>query len=671
MSTNDADSQTNKLKRKTIEYTVEKVSRPDPSADVLQTFKANSSHHFEMSNVWTVDVFPCMIPIVMYIILIANRHYPIVTNKEYSKISTATLCMYYLSIVYGYFLINDLEVRPNSSAHARAWKNNATKMEFVNFMKHLPVPEFIATILAQFTPCETERSKNVFFIPSAAGYDHDQYFGRVFPVKFFAEIHDCLANLSGGATMLQIRQYLYTRPLYTIGNDFTCLIPDLIGISLDQTTATTANYVNSKLYQVFNTLFNPVLFRDNQRRPSLAALSFESPSYENAHINAYDMMFSASGNNLDELEVVLHSVGAILKGTIPISGRLDEIISKGSGNSIFMHGYSTYPLPTWSHNEGATKPTTFEAVTDFRLVSANARAIDFCFLQRPAAAIPTTNTVVDVVYGTTEAPNVPVDLPENHVLTRHFPGSLRNNANANTNWPAHDSAILVSFDSAMNTAPPVLVLDTIGDEGLSAYLATLSGKVIESFELDGSTVEIPTYHRTIGPQNAQFADSAIPYKYVRPGSYYHPRAAGSVLPPLSRRIFPPTSQLTVSSLLHSRAMVMLPRFQRQINDTLGDVLPGMTAMPGAVSAHYCQSMIGFKCCDSSGNADAIDTVPGMTANRLLVWSPYTYNPYDSNTWPVNDLSQSRHYYLTNLRTFFGTDYNLVRVAHAYKALSVV
>lgn len=671
MSDTNANNPPTHLKRKTLDYNVEKVTRPRPSVDILEMFQSNSNIRFETSNTWTVDVFPNMVPITMYVILTAIRHYGQVTNRDFSKITPSTLCMYYMSIIYGFFLINDLEVREAPSAHARSWKDNSWKREFTDVLRSLPVPEFIGNLLTQFHAAETGRTKNVFFVPCAAGYDHNQFFGRIFPVNYFAEVHDCLANFSSSSTLNQILQFLFTRPIYTIGEEYTCLIPDLIGITIDRTAQNTLNYMNSKLYQVFNCLFNPVLFRDVQRRPTLAALSLEAPAYENAHINAYDMMFAATSNNLRELRVVLQAVAAVLTPSIPVLGRLDDFINESSGESILMHGYSTYALPTWSHGVEDNKTTTFNGFVSFNKITPTVRARDFSFLQRPTAAITTTHEVIDVTYVATDAPTVPVDLPAGHSLVRSFPGSLRMNADAERPFPRHDTTALVAFEDPFNTYPSVLVLDTEGNQGLNAYLATLTGKIIESFELDGTTIEVPTTNKSIGPQNCQFAESAIPYKYVRPGSDFHPRPANEIPPPLNRCVSSPSSRVVASTLLHSRYEVMLPRFQRMINEALGATLPGMTPVPGSVSARYCQSMLGFKCCDRSNNADANDNVPAMPTGRLLVWSPYTYTPYESSEWPVTDLSQSRHYFLTNLRTIFGTDYNLVELEHPYLALPVV
>ena len=251
--------------------TFQEMKIASPSADLLTLFQSNSAARSDTSNQWTIDVFPNMVPILMLVMLTALGHANKIEHRDHSKVSVATICMYYMTIVYGFFLLNDVYVRPAVSAHARSWKEISWKKELVKYLLTLPVPEFLVPVLQQFKSFTTDRTKNVFFVPSAAGFDHNVFFGRIFPLSMFAAIHDCTATLPGNSTRMQVLQDLYSRVLYTITQPaFTCLIPDLIGISIDQTTATTANYVNSKLYQVFNAVFNPVLFRDFQRRSSLA-----------------------------------------------------------------------------------------------------------------------------------------------------------------------------------------------------------------------------------------------------------------------------------------------------------------------------------------------------------------------------------------------------------------
>ena len=669
MSTNDSTSRQASLKRKNVEYKLEPTKRATPCVDLLKMFQQNSGAFFDSSNIWTIDVFPNMIPIIMYVIMTSIRQFKEITDNTFSKVSVPSICMYYMSIVYGFFLINDLEVRPASSAHAHSWKNDEDKKEFVMLLKSLPIPERLIPILSQFFASETDRTKNVFFVPSAAGYDHDQFFGRVFPMNFFSEIHDCIANIPSSTPTMQITQYLFSRPLYTAG-DFTCVIPDLIGVSLDRTTVTTANYTNSKLYQVYNCLFNPVLFRNLQHRQTFAALSLQPPGYDSTDLNAYDMMFSATPDNLRELTVVLNTIAAVLSQSNMCKDSLADFIASSSGISIMSHGYTKFMLPTWVHNQADNKVQNFGRITTMNSVTSSARATDICFLQRPAAALTTTVPVTDVTYTATADPATVVPLPDGHSLVRHFPGSLRAQVNAELVFPNHNAGAFATFSEYDSVVPIVLVLDVEGNHGLNAYLATLTGKVIESLELDGTVIDIPSTDRSVGTQNSMFADSAIPYKYVRAGTAYYPQAAGSVIPPLDRVPHTPSTRMSASSLLIDRNKVLLPKFQSHIHAALGVTLPGMTTLSGVVSAPHCQSFIGLRTCDRSAFAAADDEVPAMTENRLYVWSPYTFTPYESSGFDDIDYANIKHYYLTNLRSIFGTDCNLVAIPNAYKAFPV-
>ena len=673
MSSTSLTARLNALKTETATVTFTEVKTPVPSADILELFRANSAARSDSSNDWIIDVLPNMTPTMMYTMLMSIRHANATEQRDHSKSSVATICMYHMTIVYGFFLLNDLHVRPTPSVHARTWVETSWKHDFANFLLNLPVPEFLTTILSQFHAFETDRTKNVFFIPSATGYDHDHYFGRVYPLNMFAAIHDCTANLPGNSSKIDVLKDLYSKVLYTIeAPAFSCCIPDLIGVTIDQATPTTANHMNSKLFQVFNSVINPVLFRDFQRRSSLAALSFKSPTFPTNDINAYDLLFSATSANLRELKVVLQAVSAILVDCVPCKTTLGQFIAENSSSAIIKHGYSTYALPTWSHSEDATKIALFAGVTTHTLVSEEERAEDFCFLRRPTAAIPHNNNLEDLRYVSSDDQATAVALPANHRIVRTFPLCLRHNAAQASGFPRYNNNDLVNFADELHTTPSVLVLDTDGDLTMTAHLPLLAGKIIESFELDGSTIEMPNASKSLGMQNCMFADSAIPYKYVRPGSYYHPRTPGSVLPPLNRAAPNSKPRLPASSLLHDRLKIMFPHFNTAIREAgVGATLPGMTVVNPVNVLRYIQSFLGFRTVDGSSNTANLDAAPATPLNELMIWSPYTYTPYESDDYPTPDLSASRHYFLTNLRTIFGTDYNLVQAKHPYEALPVV
>jgi hypothetical protein len=663
------------LKAKTAELTVQEVKVPDSSADILMLFQGNSAARTDSANEWIIDVFPNMTEILLYVMLMSIQHARLTDHRDHAKASVATICMYHMSIVYGFFLLNDLHVRPSPSAHASSWSQTHWKHDFANFLLTLPVPEFLVPILSQFHACQTERTRNVFFVPSAAGFNHDHFFGRFYPLNLFAAIHDCTATMPGNSPRMSVLQDLFSRPLYSVANPpITYVIPDFLGITIDQAHPNTANYYSSKLYQVFTSVFNPVLFRDFQRRSTLSTLSLRAPPFPTPDVNAYDCLFSATSPNLRELRSTLQAVATVLSGNVVCKQNLGTLISSASGSSILKHGYSDFALPTWSHNENANKTVVFQAINVLASVSEADRAADISFLQRPANALVANTPIIDVRLATVAEPDNDVPLPANHQLTRYWPWSLRRTANPNPmiRWPAHNRHDLVQFDDSLHTTPRVLVLDTDGDKTVTAHLATLSGKIIESFELAGSTVEMPDTRKPLGLQNSMFADSAIPYAHVSFATRFRPRAPASILAPLARARPNPKPRLPASSLLYDRTLIMLPRLNINVVDpALPETLPGMTRRDNVSFIRYTQSFLGLHTVDGSDNNRNLDAIPGTSSDRLLLWSPYSYTPYESHDDVLPDLHESRHYFITNFRTLFGTDFNLVETKHPFEAMPVV
>jgi hypothetical protein len=650
------------LKAKSTELTVKEVKVPESSADPLTLFEANTAARTDSSNEWTIDVFPSQISVFMYLMMLANNTASLADHKVHAKSSSATFCLYYMAIYHAFFLINDLYVRPTPSAHAVPWNQSSYKANFAQFLLSLPVPAQMETVLAQLYATQTDRTANVFFVPTAAGFDHDVFFGRFIPLTFFAHIHDCIATMPGNSSRSAIMNDLLPRVLYRY-NDTDVVFADVLGFTIDATVNTTTQYPNTKLHQVFSSVFNPVLFRDFHRRSSLATLDLSSPnitSVDSAY--AYDILFGATPNNLRELKVILQAVSALITTTVPCKKTLSSLIAEGSGISILTHGYSDFALPTWSRNPESTH-THFGTMTRMVSLPVDRFAAKISFLARPARRPTTTTDVEDVTLTGADA----------SVTARHWPWSLRSQNDSQHPCPSLDD--FVAFDEYLTPNPLVLVLDVEGSKTITTHLATLTHKIIESYELDGTTIEMPRADKSLGLQNCMFADSAIPYKYVIPGSEFYPREAGSLPLPLKKARPVSQSRLPASSLLHDRTVLRLPRLlPRVIERVLPATLPGMTLADNFDWLRYIQSFLGFRTATPSQCTPSADSVPAMEEKRLYVFSPYSFTPVedDDQEEVANPrLSQSRHYFLTNLRTLFGTDFNLVEAKHPFEALPVL
>nr|BCB16795.1 capsid protein [Rosellinia necatrix partitivirus 4] len=672
------------LKSRTVEVSFKDIEAPDTSGDILTTFESNAGIKSETANEWTINVFPDFMVLITYIMLIVRRFSLADDARIHPKVSTPTVAMYYVSIVYGFFLASDCYLRPSPSAYARLWKESSWRHDFLEFLMTLPVPEDLVPLLAQFAPSETERSKNIFWIPSAAAFSLKHYFGRFLPLNFFSVLHDAASSLPGNSNKLAVMTHVLKQHIIRINQANPAyqthyLMADFLGYSLDQTTATTANYINSKFHQVFSSVFNPVLFRDYQRRSSLAEIGLNAPQFKAAEPNAYDILFCSSAPNLAELRVVLQTVSSFLKGNVACKKTLGQILSESSGIAICSHGYAEYHLPILVSNPAAAD---FSAITALQRVEFVDRAQDMSFLDVPAARPVAGAAVQDVQYMDNTPAEVPV--PANHRLSHVWPFSLFSNTapNANTVFPrmTRAAADVIIFDDSKHVYPTTLLLDIGNDGKSSSAVPLLCGKIIYSFEIDGSTIEQPNASKALGMQNVLFADSAIPFERVVFATKFYPRAQGSVPSPLARATANSTRSLPASSMMHDRTKVYIPRIHADIFNAAHPHVhiqdAGLTGIPGTTVRdntdwfRYAQSFLGFRTVDPSGIRPTSDNIANMEQGRLLLWSPYTYVSYEDSDDITPNYAQTKRYFLVNLRTFFGTDYNLVEMKHPFEALPV-
>lgn len=648
------------LTKKTADLEVKDVTIPENSADPLTLFKSNSSAKMSTANEWIIDVFPNMIPILMYILTISSAQAQIVDHREHAKSSTATIAMYNTAIIYAYFLISDVFVRPTPSHHAASWTQSTYKEAFIEFLLTLPVPESLETILAQFSPTVTERRKNIFYIPSAAGFDHSHFFGRFVPLNFFSAIHDCTATLPGNSPKHDVLNDLLTRELYTISGT-TYLVGNFLGYTFTPSTTSAtskSHHLNSKWHQLFNSVFNPVLFRDYQRRSTLATLDLEPTT----PTSAYDILFNATPANLREQKVVFQSIASVLSGKIPMKRNLCQLIASSSGTAIFQHGYSEMPLPIWSNEDLSAFNLTRSA--DIKTHTAQQRASHIHFLSRPATRPARSHHVEPTTL--IDDSNAPVALPTGNHFLSHWPFNLVARTDSTNPFPVLSD--IIQFEDDRHTNPKVMVLNTDGESTVTAHLATLTGKIIESYEIDGCTIELPRSDKSLGLQNALFSDSLIPYETVRSAISFSSTAANH-RQPLSRKKASNTRALPASTLLHDRTTIHIPKVNNDIVDNPSNIY-GFTSRP-TDWLRYGMEFIGFNTAHPGNVVSPAGLPSNIPTGELYVWSPYTYVAYAEFDEHDRFSGSHRTYFLTNLRSLFGTDVTLTEVVHPFEAFPVL
>jgi hypothetical protein len=662
----DVSSRTAKITQKstTIEYTESKI--PEPSLNFFSLFKTASGTSSGLSNLHIVDVLPNFLPIISYCMYHATLFYPLMESRNHAKLSVPTLTAYFMSLIYAHFLASDCFLRPSSSFYADKFLENNKQKEFLNFLLSLPLPDFLTPILDQFTISSSPRRNNVVFCPSAAGYSYHHHFGRIFPINFLTVIHDVAAETSSRTDInLVLAEYLDTT-LVHISNETDASTPvpfdlrpsNLLATSFKASSTSAATRLNNKFNQMFTSIFNPVLLRALQQKVSLAPVNLSAPTFATATHSPYEFMFSLTKNNIPELRVLLESVAANFKGVISCKSDLAAHYSNLSGTTIFNHGYSTFALPTFHHQTNATPttsrmkpiaPSDFAAALNF-LQTLTVTASSAAALKRPTC---------------TKSSSDNVDYTHSLLLI------------SDTDFPSDQDDIIPAlsdvhqYDDDYDLYPTVSVFNPFEDSSVDAYLTTLSGKVIESFELAASVVLHPNTDNQIGIENSTFLTSAVQLKFSIRATSFSGRSSLSILdrPRIEQQ------RPAAVSLFYDPSRLLLPYFTPTISLPLISGLPfGFTPLNSVSWSSKVQSFLGFKVNASLSGLPSSEKEqePAHTPeHHTIVWSPYTYvSPSLEDTDNTKTL-ESRVYFITNLRTIFGHDVTMTEVNGALDAMPAI
>jgi len=685
---------TEKLKQCQSIYVINQKEEPTSVANRLQQFKSNTAARHPTANERTFDLFPNMI-VPTTEIMLTSLEYATTLGAEmtgHSKISTATICFYQIFVLYGYFLINDCYVRPNPSNAAKNWLQSSSRTRMIEFIKCLPVPAWMLPLFNQWAASSSNKAANVFIVPTAASVRLETHYGRFFPANFFTLLHDLSATLPGNSDpTIVFSKLLYTQlsSVYLQGETrnyhYSVCIADLLGFTAD-TNQQDHEYINSRIFQAFESVFNPVLFRDQQRRKTFATTSlmpteFNSPD----EFNVYDYMFAFNEQNDSELFVLLETVAAALSSPASFTKSIGQAIATRSGIAIFDHGYCDYLLPTWTTThvkydhkiKGPADPKKFTKT----LVSNAKRAIALTFLSgKPTTSTSKTTTAIAVNVAahtegskpTTNKWKYPDDteVTDTNVITQTravpptYLGPLSTAKNVDHDFPDY-----ISFDQKRHVSPEYVILDVSGDAEESAWLIGLSGKIIETFEIDGSTVAHPDTRNNTANQNHQQGESMIPVRYtISPLDFYPRDANNALIAPRDRADNVSDDRIICSTHLLDRTTVGLPVATDTIRDTaIPTGFPGLMTMLNINWISRFQYFLGFKTVNRLHHKDDDDSIPNMPTHRLYVFSPYMYTGYEDHKDTSFETSKMKAYWVTNLRSHFGSDTPLLDATHPFRA----
>jgi len=381
-------------------------------------------------------------------------------------------------------------------------------------------------------------------------------------------------------------------------------------------------------------------------------------------MNFYDFVFCANTTNLAELRVVFSSISSAMKGNIKCNGDLASYFKTPSGSEILRHGYSIYTMPT-SHHVNLFSGTDRSLVAFTRLTSVDPAA--YAAAIRYLAAPTTTGT------NELTQPRATCNTDRSHPTTVNYT-SILNRLHSTVGTPLSPAAIqFETFNEDRHMFPRVMVLNPTDPSTIDAWKATAFGMVIESFELDGTVIPMPNALVANGIENSWFADSAVPYQCCFWSMSFPAHTATTIATPRIRTLPRRQTLHPAASILVDRSKVNLPRFNPLVRAPAHNNMyfAGLSFIDFVSWPTKMQSFFGFNTADRRTNANNCDIPVGTPTGQLLVWSPYTYTAYTDETDFTPNFARQNIYFITNLRTLFGTRIPLVTVAPWNEAMPAV
>nr|QOX06027.1 capsid protein [Lentinula edodes partitivirus 2] len=575
----------------------------------------------------TVDTQPDFRWILMCIMYYANLYYSSIDVKNRSKTSPATLVVYFMSIIYAHLLVSDLFLRHTPSHWANDFMNQAYRREYLEFLLSLPVPDILMKFIETLTCTTDPRRPHVQFCPSFAGFSHYHDFGRFFPVSIFMHCHTIFATTKATDQTESVLAKLLQKTTATALS---------IAMYFGQMLSSTSNSLDyeSKLYQSFLALVNPIIERSIQRRNTFAPTNITPITYTDIKlVNPYVMALQCTEDDVTEMQTVLESVAASLDTILPMKGQLGTLYDSLSGIDILRHGYSSYALPTWHY--GTVKAPTSSAPS--KIQSAKERAASMKFLQTVSPSNATelkyptdASTINKILY-----------LVKKVTKTDNFPD------------PATGFR---SFHATYDVAPRIRVLDPYDTNVSVLDTVVLCGLIIESMEIDASVVLHPDLDSSLDEENSQVLQSAVPLQMVRRGTFFNGGTTTAAVEAVLRTITTHASQ-KASTILYDAGESRLGVFDLHVDQAVPTDLPAFRVRDNTSWFSRMHNRFAFKTHERDVENDDVQT---RAANGVLVcWSPYRYVP---RTWTA--ASQAEHtYMLLNFRTIYGSNVPLTEIAH--------
>jgi hypothetical protein len=595
---------------------------PAPRINIFERMDIAGNSRHDSSLRAIIDVVPDTRYPLLFIIFHVIKLY---VDKEQSAaplMTPATFTAYCIYLLYGFMLLNDYHGRTSPSFYASDFMDNDSRSQLFEHLKNAYVPPFMLSLFHGLTDTSDPRRPGLQYFATFAGSRFITDFGRIIPPQIFLAMHNISAEQDTSRPGINAMNLLMSQIIFYIG---TTVNTNPIHAALYFGAATPVGTYRNWLYQAVLTLFSPVTGKSLLRRTNIEPVNLFPTWISNAQTstnsartnNLYTMFLNANSKNVKASQNFIVEFSNIAKSLYDAKFQLGAIPDDLSGVSILTHGYSEFAMPTWHY-------TTFtDSATGHKSIESATYATHIKYLQ-------------DVAYAKKQDLKYPADAT---TITK-FLYLVSNIAHDADSEPSSDTIKI--FDEEIHVSPPVQWLQPYsqGDQAIS--YSAVSGLLIESYEIDGTSVPLPDPSIGMRHANNLFLQGSLPLSHV------YQAASTQGFHPASRAVTKHNQQ-KISIDFCNMAENRLPQFDKDTSDpSMPTEIPGFTLVE-----HVRQIAQSFTKLSFMSNA-----APPAT-KRFHVWSPYRYVVDEEDSIPT----ENQILMLFNHRCFYGTSVPLTGTEH--------
>lgn len=559
----------------------------------------------------------------LFIVYHVVKMYPSLEQNARPNLTPSSFVAYNLFLLYGYMLVNDYQGRTRPSFWASDFMDSRACKAMYNILLRCYVPPFMMDLFHAMSDTADPRRKGLHYFTSLAACQFETDFGRLIPPQIFLYAHNMSCEGDTSRNVSAAITNLLSWPVFRYGTQ-----QDPIYVAQYFSAGTDIGTYSSWMYQTLDLLFSPVTGKSILRRsniqsiPSFTSIISIDHTNENVTRNPYAIFLQAGEENVHATMEFLAEFSAFVKSDLKGAYQLGAVPDSLSGVAILNHGYSIYSLPTW-HNSPIVESEIFTPIT------ASQYASKIKYLQpKPFVADST----------------VPRPETEDNLLQALFLRLFKSDRYSKSSDPDK----FVKFYSDEHVDPDVMWLSPYEEGDAPIGYAMISGSIIESFELDGTSVPLPNTVEKLSDNNSQFAQGAIPLTHVVKGLGPDEETR---IHPLPRATLRRLSQ-QVSLDLYDLATNRLGYVTGEVADSVvPTALPGFTRTDNVHGFGYIYSKISY----------ILGKELPIGKRRLPVWSPYRIIVNETNSVPpAKQIAM-----LTNFRAMYGTHVPLIKTRSAH------